>query len=92
MNGMKILNVKKTQPTRLSVFRIKIAQRKIILICFSAATVTFRFKNDWDMGVERAAGFLIFRRSNEKIEYLLLRASKKTKHWSPPKGTQTHAF
>lgn len=38
------------------------------------------------MGVKRAAGFLIFRRLNDAIEYLLLRASYGTKHWSPPKG------
>lgn len=39
------------------------------------------------MGVKRAAGFLIFRRLNQQIEYLLLRASYGTKHWTPPKGT-----
>lgn len=38
------------------------------------------------MGAKRAAGFLIFRRVSDGIEYLLLRASYGTKHWSPPKG------
>lgn len=35
---------------------------------------------------KRAAGFLIFRRLNEQIEYLLLKASYGNKHWTPPKG------
>lgn len=39
------------------------------------------------MVAKRAAGFLIFRRLNQQIEYLLLRASYGTKHWTPPKGT-----
>ncbi|KAG4068582.1 hypothetical protein HA402_004923 [Bradysia odoriphaga] len=34
----------------------------------------------------RAAGFLIFRKLNEQIEYLLLRASYGKRHWTPPKG------
>ena len=36
----------------------------------------------------RATGFVIFRRSqkNQVIEYLLLKASYGTKHWTPPKG------
>ena len=34
----------------------------------------------------RAAGFLIFRRVVDKIEYLLLQASYGMFHWSPPKG------
>lgn len=38
------------------------------------------------MVIKRAAGFLIFRRLNEQIEYLLLRASYGSKHWTPPKG------
>lgn len=35
---------------------------------------------------KRAAGFLIFREFNSQIEYLLLKASYGTKHWTPPKG------
>lgn len=35
---------------------------------------------------KRAAGFLIFRRLNAQIEYLLLKASYGDKHWTPPKG------
>lgn len=38
------------------------------------------------MGKERSAGFLIFRRSNSKVEYLLLKASEMGMHWGPPKG------
>ncbi|KAK9877933.1 hypothetical protein WA026_020156 [Henosepilachna vigintioctopunctata] len=33
-----------------------------------------------------AAGFLIFRRITENVEYLLLQASYGEHHWSPPKG------
>ena len=33
-----------------------------------------------------AAGFLIFRRVMNKIEYLLQQASYGDFHWSPPKG------
>lgn len=36
----------------------------------------------------RAAGFLIFRRFNSGIEYLLLKASYGSFHWTPPKGKQ----
>ncbi|EAT46654.1 AAEL002207-PA [Aedes aegypti] len=35
---------------------------------------------------KRAAGFLIFRRLRERIEYLMLQASYGQHHWSPPKG------
>ncbi|RZF45277.1 hypothetical protein LSTR_LSTR015239 [Laodelphax striatellus] len=35
--------------------------------------------------IVRAAGLLIFRRS-PSIEYLLLQASYKPYHWTPPKG------
>lgn len=35
---------------------------------------------------KRAAGFLIFRRLRERIEYLMLQASYGQRHWSPPKG------
>ncbi|XP_031624608.1 bis(5'-nucleosyl)-tetraphosphatase [asymmetrical] [Contarinia nasturtii] len=35
---------------------------------------------------KRAAGFLIFRRLNSQIEYLLLKASYGNYHWTPPKG------
>lgn len=38
------------------------------------------------MGVKRAAGFLVFRRIQSDIEYLLLKASYGRKHWTPPKG------
>ncbi|XP_055683103.1 bis(5'-nucleosyl)-tetraphosphatase [asymmetrical] [Lutzomyia longipalpis] len=38
------------------------------------------------MGKEVAAGFLLFRRLNNQIEYLLLKASYGTGHWTPPKG------
>jgi len=34
----------------------------------------------------RAAGFVIFRKLNEQIEYLLLKASYGSRHWTPPKG------
>lgn len=39
------------------------------------------------MGEERSAGFLIFRRANSQIEYMLLKASEMDKNWTPPKGT-----
>lgn len=35
---------------------------------------------------EVAAGFCIFRRLSNQIEYLLLQASYGTRHWTPPKG------
>lgn len=35
---------------------------------------------------KRAAGFLLFRRLNSTIEYLLLKASYGSHHWTPPKG------
>ncbi|XP_017471574.1 PREDICTED: bis(5'-nucleosyl)-tetraphosphatase [asymmetrical] isoform X2 [Rhagoletis zephyria] len=35
---------------------------------------------------KRAAGFVIFRRIEEQIQYLLLRASYADFHWSSPKG------
>lgn len=35
---------------------------------------------------KRAAGFLIFRLVNSQAEYLLLKASYGSFHWSPPKG------
>lgn len=38
------------------------------------------------MMTKRAAGFLIFRRLRERIEYLMLQASYGQHHWSPPKG------
>ncbi|XP_042241658.1 bis(5'-nucleosyl)-tetraphosphatase [asymmetrical]-like isoform X2 [Homarus americanus] len=34
----------------------------------------------------RAAGLIIFRRVSTDLEYLLLKASKKEGHWTPPKG------
>jgi len=33
-----------------------------------------------------AAGFIIFRKVARGVEYLMLRASYGTKHWTPPKG------
>uniref|UniRef100_A0A6B2E6Y2 Bis(5'-nucleosyl)-tetraphosphatase [asymmetrical] n=1 Tax=Phlebotomus kandelakii TaxID=1109342 RepID=A0A6B2E6Y2_9DIPT len=38
------------------------------------------------MAKEVAAGFLLFRRLSNQIEYLLLQASYGTGHWTPPKG------
>lgn len=35
---------------------------------------------------KRAAGFVILRKLNETIEYLMLQASYGNNHWSPPKG------
>uniref|UniRef100_A0A2M3ZB81 Bis(5'-nucleosyl)-tetraphosphatase [asymmetrical] n=1 Tax=Anopheles braziliensis TaxID=58242 RepID=A0A2M3ZB81_9DIPT len=35
---------------------------------------------------KRAAGFLIFRRLCERIEYLMLHAPSKQYQWTPPKG------
>ena len=47
------------------------------------------------MGLEkevRAAGFILFRRvpPENEVEYLLLQASKRHHHWSPPKGNLYH--
>lgn len=39
------------------------------------------------MGAKRAAGFLIYRHINSSIEYLLLKASYGSYHWTPPKGS-----
>lgn len=36
--------------------------------------------------MKKAAGFLVFRKINNTIEYLLLKASYGNYHWSPPKG------
>jgi len=36
--------------------------------------------------MKRAAGFIIFRRKSERVEYLLLQASYGKHHWTPPKG------
>lgn len=38
------------------------------------------------MGEKRAAGFVIFRRLRCDIQYLLLKASYGSLHWSSPKG------
>lgn len=35
---------------------------------------------------KRAAGFVIFRRIRDEVEYLLLKASYGNFHWSSPKG------
>lgn len=34
----------------------------------------------------RAAGFIIYRRMDDTIQYLLLQASNQNHHWTPPKG------
>ena len=34
----------------------------------------------------RAAGFILFRRPNNVIEYLLMQTSYGKHHWTPPKG------
>ena len=34
----------------------------------------------------RAAGFIIYRKVNESLEYLLLQTSYGENHWTPPKG------
>ncbi|KAL5279462.1 NUDT2 family protein [Megaselia abdita] len=36
--------------------------------------------------MKKAAGFVIFRKVCEKVEYLLLKASYGSFHWTPPKG------
>ncbi|XP_026466803.1 bis(5'-nucleosyl)-tetraphosphatase [asymmetrical]-like [Ctenocephalides felis] len=36
--------------------------------------------------VVKAAGFVVFRRLSDTIQYLLLQASYANFHWSPPKG------
>lgn len=38
------------------------------------------------MVAKAAAGFVIFRRCCNEIQYLLLKASYGSRHWSPPKG------
>lgn len=38
------------------------------------------------MGEVRAAGFLIYRKLSQAIEYLLLQTSYGKNHWTPPKG------
>lgn len=53
------------------------------LLCQSKNNLPLNFRMD----VKRAAGFLIFRRLDNKTEYLLLRASYGSKHWTPPKGS-----
>jgi len=35
---------------------------------------------------ERAAGFIVFRREQGRLKYLLLQASYSHHHWTPPKG------
>lgn len=35
---------------------------------------------------KRVAGLVIYRQSDQGIEYLMLKPSKKGKDWSPPKG------
>merc|ERR1719245_2109845 len=39
----------------------------------------------WSRPVRRAAGFIVYRRM-PNVEFLLLQASYKNHHWSPPKG------
>jgi len=36
--------------------------------------------------MRKAAGFIIFRKKSNNIQYLLLRASYRKHHWGPPKG------
>ncbi|XP_050421123.1 bis(5'-nucleosyl)-tetraphosphatase [asymmetrical] [Adelges cooleyi] len=36
--------------------------------------------------IRSAAGFIIYRKIEEKIQYLLLQASYENHHWTPPKG------
>lgn len=36
--------------------------------------------------MEKAAGFVIYRKLCDKVEYLLLKASYGGFHWTPPKG------
>lgn len=36
--------------------------------------------------IVRAAGLLIYRKINNKNEYLLLQSSLQPYHWTPPKG------
>lgn len=36
--------------------------------------------------MRRAAGFLLYRKFESEIQYLLLKASYGNKHWTPPKG------
>ncbi|XP_063700461.1 bis(5'-nucleosyl)-tetraphosphatase [asymmetrical] [Culicoides brevitarsis] len=38
------------------------------------------------MAAKRAAGFVILRKLNDHIEYLMLKASYGDHHWTPPKG------
>jgi hypothetical protein len=44
------------------------------------------------MGEIRAAGFVIFRRLANQIQYLLMQASYEPFHWTPPKGMQRLLF
>ena len=36
--------------------------------------------------MRKAAGFIVFRKKSNKIQYLLLQALYRKRHWSPPKG------
>ena len=38
------------------------------------------------MEVVRAAGMMVFRRHRNTIQYLMMKASYGSKHWTPPKG------
>ncbi|XP_040577669.1 bis(5'-nucleosyl)-tetraphosphatase [asymmetrical] [Lepeophtheirus salmonis] len=38
------------------------------------------------MTVVRASGFILFQRVSDSIEYLIMKASYGSKHWTPPKG------
>lgn len=42
---------------------------------------------NWGSMSVRAAGYVIYRRLSDKIEFLLLQASYGDYHWSPPKGS-----
>ncbi|XP_055303055.1 bis(5'-nucleosyl)-tetraphosphatase [asymmetrical]-like isoform X2 [Sitodiplosis mosellana] len=37
-------------------------------------------------GSKKVAGLVIFRRINDRIEYLMLKPNSQNKEWSPPKG------
>lgn len=37
---------------------------------------------------KRAAGFLVYRLVSKEIQYLLMKASYGSFHWTPPKGKQ----
>lgn len=44
------------------------------------------------MAKKKVAGLVIFRQSNQEIEYLMLKPSKEGKDWSPPKGISVDLY